>query len=119
MTRSERVQRAIPIASAALDKKAQELVALDVHEVTSVADTFILVTGTSDRHARSIADAVIERMRAEGEKPLGIEGYDEGRWVLIDLGDVIVHVFQAEARATYDLERLWSDAPPLDLGLAA
>jgi ribosome-associated protein len=119
MTRDERVQRAIPIASAALDKKAQQLVALDVHDVTSVADTFILVTGTSDRHARSIADGIIEQVREAGEKPIGVEGYDEGRWVLIDLGDVIVHVFQAEVREAYDLERLWSDAPPLELGLAA
>ena len=119
MTRSERVQRAIPIASAALDKKAQQLVALDVHDVSSIADTFILVTGTSDRHARSIADSVVEEVRKGGEKPIGIEGYDEGRWVLIDLGDVIVHVFQSEVREAYDLERLWSDAPPLELGLAA
>jgi ribosome-associated protein len=119
MTQAERAQRATSIASAALDKKALQLVALDVHEVTSVADTFILLTGTSDRHARSIADGVVEAMRAAGEKPMGIEGYDEGRWVLIDYGDVIVHVFQSEVREAYDLERLWSDAPPLELGVAA
>lgn len=119
MTQAERAQRATPIASAALDRKAQELVALDVHEVTSVADTFIVVTGTSDRHARSIADSIVEAARASGEKPIGVEGYDEGRWVLIDLGDVVVHVFQSEVRKAYDLERLWSDAPPLELGVAA
>ena len=113
MTRPDRVARATAIAEAALDKKCQQLVALDVREVTSVADTFILVTGTSDRHARAIADSVVEAARRTGEKPLGIEGYEEGRWVLIDLGDVIVHVFQEEVRAVYDLERLWSDAPAL------
>jgi ribosome-associated protein len=119
MNQTERVQRATAIALAALDLKALELVALDVHEVTSVADTFILVTGTSDRHSRAIADSVVDAVRASGEKPLGVEGYDEGRWVLIDLGDVIVHVFQSEVRAAYDLERLWCDAPPLELGAAA
>lgn len=119
MTQTERVRRATSIALAAFDKKAQDLVALDVHAVSSVADTFILVTGTSDRHARSISDAIVEAIRAEGEKPLGIEGYDEGRWVLIDLGDVIVHVFQLEVRKAYDLERLWSDAEPLEIGAAA
>ena len=115
----DRVARAETIAEAALDKKALELVALDVHVVTTVADTFIIVTGTSDRHARAIADSIIDRVRAQGEKPLGVEGYQEARWVLIDLGDVIVHVFQPEARETYDLERLWSDAPALQLGAAA
>lgn len=119
MTKPDRVARASAIAEAALDKKCQQLVALDVREVTSVADTFILVTGTSDRHTRAIADAVVEASRRDGSEPLGVEGYDEGRWVLIDLGDVIVHVFQAEVRAAYDLERLWSDAPALELGAAA
>jgi ribosome-associated protein len=119
MTRPDRVARATAIAEAALDKKCQQLVALDVREVTSVADTFILVTGTSDRHARAIADSVVDATRRAGEKPLGVEGYEEGRWILIDLGDVIVHVFQEEVRQAYDLERLWSDAPALELGAAA
>ncbi len=114
----QRVSRASAIAEAALDKKCQQLVALDMREVTSVADTYILVTGTSDRHARAIADGIVECARALGEKPLGIEGYDEGRWVLIDLGDVIVHVFQPEVREAYDLERLWSDAPAIELAAA-
>jgi ribosome-associated protein len=107
--------RAAVFAAAAEDLKAERVVALDVRELTSFADTFIVATGTSDRHARSIADAVIEAAKAGGERPLGIEGYDEGRWVLIDLGDVIVHIFQAEVREDYDLERLWSDAPPLPI----
>jgi ribosome-associated protein len=114
-----RVERARRIAEAALDRKAEDLVALDVREVTSFADTFILATGTSDRHVRTIADAVVERARELGETPLGVEGLEDGRWVLIDLGDVIVHVFQRDVRSHYDLERLWSDAVTLDVGVEA
>jgi len=115
--RTDRAQRARAnlIANAALSKKAEQLVALDVRALTSYADTLLLATGNSDRHARSIADAVAGAVAARGEKPLGIEGYDEGRWVLIDLGDVIVHVFRPDVRAEYDLERLWSDAPRLEI----
>jgi ribosome-associated protein len=107
----ERVRR---LAAAALDRKAQDVVALDVSGVTSFADAFLIATGTSDRHARSVADAVREVAKAEGEV-LGVEGYDEGRWILIDLGDIVVHVFQGEARSHYDLERLWRDAAAIDL----
>ena len=119
MTETDQMSRANLIVEVALDRKALELVALDVSKLTSVADTFILATGTSDRHARAITDSIVETLRERGEKPLGIEGYDEGRWVLIDLGDVVVHVFQADVRAQYDLERLWSDAPALEIGAAA
>ena len=115
----EQEARARWAAEAALDRKAQELVALDVSELTSYADTLLLATGTSDRHARAIADAIVEASRARGEKPLGVEGYEEARWVLIDLGDVIVHVFQPEVRENYDFERLWSDAGPIDLSSLA
>jgi ribosome-associated protein len=119
MAETDRVVRATSFAEAALDKKAEKPVALDVRELTSVADTYILLSGTSDRHTRAIADGVVERARELGEKPLGVEGYQEGRWVLIDLGDVIVHVFQTEVRELYDIERLFSDAPNLELGAAA
>ncbi len=98
------------IVEAALDRKAEDVVALDVREVASFADTFVLATGTSDRHVRSVADAVQSALKETGEKPLGVEGYDDGLWVLIDYGDVIVHVFQRELREHYDLERLWSEA---------
>ncbi|MEM7410102.1 MAG: ribosome silencing factor [Myxococcota bacterium] len=113
--RAEQLERAGWIIEAAQDKKAVELVALDVRELTSYADTFVLATGTSDRHARSVADSIREAASVRGEKPIGVEGYDEARWVLIDLGDVIVHVFQPDVRESYDLERLWSDATSLDL----
>ncbi len=109
--------RALRIAEAAADKLAEDVVALDVRELASFADTFILATGTSDRHVRTIADAVVEASRSDGQQPMGVEGHDDGRWVLIDLGDVIVHVFQREVRALYDLERLWSDAPPIELDI--
>jgi ribosome-associated protein len=103
------------LAEAALERKAQDLVALDVHELTSFADAFLLATGTSDRHVRSVADAMLEASQEMGRSPLGVEGYDEGRWVLIDLNVVVVHVFQEEVREYYDLERLWRDAPAIDL----
>ena len=109
------LSKARTIAAAALDLKAERLVALDVRGVASFADTFVLATGRSDRQVRAIADAIREALRQLGEKSIGVEGYDEGRWVLIDFGDVIVHVFQPDVRAHYDLERLWSDAAPLEL----
>jgi ribosome-associated protein len=118
-TKEVRLARASRVAEAALDRKALDLVALDVSELTSYADTFIIATATSDRHARAIADAIREAESAGGGRALGVEGYDEARWVLIDLGDVIVHVFQEEVRSAYDLERLWSDAQSLALSAAA
>ncbi len=102
------------IAKAALNRKALKLVGLDTREVTSFADEFILATGTSNRHVRAVADAIVEEAKAFDRKPLGTEGYDEGRWILIDFGDIIVHIFQEEMREYYDLERLWSEAPALD-----
>jgi ribosome-associated protein len=98
------------IAEAALDRKAREVLALDVRGLTSVTDVFLIASGDSDRQVRAIADSVLEAARAAGDAALGMEGYDEGRWVLIDLNDIIVHVFQGEVRRHYDLERLWCDA---------
>jgi len=103
------------LAEAASDKKAQDLLALDVHRLTSFTDAFLIASGTSDRHVRSVVDAMLEASREMGKSPLGVEGYDEGRWVLIDLNDVVVHVFQEEVREYYELERLWGDAPPIEL----
>ena len=108
-------EKAQIVAEASLEKAAEEVVALDVRTAVSFADVFVICTGRSDRQVRSIADAIEEAVVERGERPLGIEGYDEGRWVLMDLADVIVHVFQHEVRRHYDLERLWSDAPKLDL----
>jgi ribosome silencing factor RsfS/YbeB/iojap len=115
MSALDRIAKAVLIAEVAEARKAVDLVGLDVRNLSSFADTFIIATGTSDRHVRSVADAVEAALKDHGEVPMGIEGYDEGRWVLIDCGDAIVHIFQQEIRDHYDLERLWSDAPILDL----
>jgi ribosome-associated protein len=115
MTRSERLSKAAYIAEAAVDRNATDVVALDVSGCTSFADVFVIASGTSDRNVRAIADSITEAAAKQGAKPLGVEGYNEGRWVLIDLDDVIVHVFQRSVREDYDLERLWSDAPRLEI----
>ncbi len=104
------------IAEAALEKSGLDLVALDVREISSFADTFVLVTGTSDRHVRAIADAIQEAAAKMGGRTLGVEGYNDGQWILVDLDDVIAHVFLHDVRSHYDLERLWSDAPVLEFG---
>lgn len=92
----------------ALDKKGEAFVALDVGERTILADTFAIVTGRSKIQTRAIADAVVEAVRRHGYTPSRMEGYADGSWILIDLGNVIVHVFTPEERAFYNLERLWS-----------
>jgi ribosome-associated protein len=117
-TDAEQLARARLLANAALDRKAEDLLALDVRGLTSLADTFLIASGSSDRQVRAIADAVEQAARAAGMRPLGVEGLEDGRWVLLDFGDAIFHVFQSEARAHYDLERLWADAPRLDVAPA-
>ncbi len=119
MNHMDRLTKASVISDAALDRRAERIVALDVREVSSFADTFIVATGTSDRNLRSIADSIHAMLTRLGDRPLGIEGYREGRWILIDCGDVIVHLFQQEIRDHYDLERLWSDAAVFELEPAA
>jgi ribosome-associated protein len=103
------------VVNAALDVKAEDVVALDVREVSSFADVFVVATGRSDRQVRAIADAIEQAAKRAGAPPLGVEGYAEGRWVLVDLDDVIVHVFTPDTRAHYDIERLWSDAQRVPL----
>jgi len=119
MSALDRLAKAALIVEAAHDRKADDVIGLDVREISSFADTFIIATGTSDRHVRSVADSIEAALKAHGEPPMGIEGYDEGRWVLIDCTDAIVHIFQQEIRDHYDLERLWSDAPTLELEAAS
>lgn len=104
---------------AAMDKKAHDPIALDLRGLSSIAEYFVIVTGTSDRHVQAVAENVIEAFRAIGEKPLGEEGLQEGRWVLLDYGEIVVHVFLEPVREYYDIERLWIDAPRLDLDTAA
>lgn len=94
-----------------LDKKGREPLLLDLRGITLIADFFLLCHGTSGVHVRALADAVVERLAGKGIKPYGIEGYGQGRWVLLDFGDLMVHVFSQEEREFYGLERLWGDAP--------
>lgn len=115
MTAVEPKQKARWIVEAALDRKAERPIVLDMRSLTFYADTFIVLTGRSDRQVRAIAEGVLEALHAHGEAPLGVEGMDDGVWVLIDCNDAIVHVFDPEARVKFDLERLWQDAPRLDL----
>jgi ribosome-associated protein len=104
-------ERAVLCAEAALDKKGTDLVVLDVREHTSIADYFVIVSGRSDTQVRSIAEHVEDVCRKSGYRKLAVEGLRHGQWVLLDFGDVVVHVFYAPVREFYDLERLWSEAP--------
>ena len=103
------------IVEAALGLKAEALVALDMRGVSAFADTFLITSGRSSRHVRSIAESIIQSLRRAGQEPLGVEGLNEGRWVLIDANEAVVHIFEHETREEFALERLWSDAPLIDL----
>lgn len=96
--------------SAALDKKGADLLVLNLSEISSFADYFVICSASSDRQAQAIADAIEERLRAAGRRPISVEGYAASRWILLDYGDVLFHVFLEEARRFYALERLWGDA---------
>jgi len=101
---------------AALDKKGLEPVLIDLTDQGSYTDCILLLSGRSDRHVQNIADGVVEAFSTKlGRKPLGAEGQTDGRWVLIDYGEVVVHVFYHPLREFYDLEGLWSDAPRVHL----
>lgn len=115
MTSSDGLSRALACARAALDKKAVDLVVLDVRGLTSIADYLVICTGRSDRQVQAIAQAVDEQLREDGERPIAIEGMTRGQWVLMDCADVIVHVFYKPVREFYDLERLWEHAPRVQL----
>ena len=96
------------------DKKALAITLLDLRDVTDTCDYFLLCTGTSEQHIRSLADEVRDQLAEMGEKPWHIEGADTQRWVLIDYVDFVVHIFRAEVRDFYALERLWGDAVRTD-----
>ncbi len=108
---SEEAKRvALLAAQAGLDKKASEIEIIDVTGKVDYADYLILMTGQSDRHVGAIADAVESTLEKDGFRAISVEGLPRGQWVLIDFVDVVVHVFQAETRALYDLDGLWMDA---------
>lgn len=105
-------QRVEAAVSAALDKKANGLEVLRVAELTSLADYFIICSGGSERQTVAIADGIEEKLRVElRTRPRLVEGLNPGRWVVMDYGDFIIHVFTEETRSFYGLERLWGDAP--------
>ncbi len=93
------------------DKKAENLLMLDLRGLSSVTDTLVIASGHSDRHVQAVSESLAQEMKNRGYMPLGIEGLKGGRWALLDYGDVIVHIFYQEIRLTYDLEGVWRDAP--------
>jgi ribosome-associated protein len=117
MSELGRIEKAKLIVEAALERNAHDPLALDMRELTSYADTFILLSGNSDRQVRAIADIICQKLKQAGEQPLGVEGLDDARWVLIDANDVIVHIFTPDMRGHFGLERLWSDAAEIELDL--
>ncbi|MFK7898895.1 MAG: ribosome silencing factor [Myxococcota bacterium] len=117
MTEIDPNEKASWIVEAALEVKAERPIVLNMHALTSYADTFVILTGRSDRQVRSISDAIVHALKSKDEAPLGVEGLDDGNWVLIDCNDSIVHIFDPETRDEFDLERLWRDAPRVDLGI--
>ena len=107
--------RVLECTRAALDRKAYDLVVLEVGALTSIGDYFVICSGRSDTQVQAIAHGVRDHLSELGVEPLAIEGLERGQWVLIDYGDVVVHVFQVPVRGFYDLDRLWARAPRADL----
>jgi ribosome-associated protein len=112
-------ERATTIAIAALDKKAVGLEILDVAGKVDYADFLVIMTGRSDRHAQALAQGIEEALKKKGVRPMAVEGLPHGNWVLMDFGDVVVHVFQDEMRQLYDIEGLWLDARRLPVPASA
>lgn len=108
----ERICAALDAAS---DKKALDLLVLDLQEVANFTDYFILASGANTRQVQAIADEVVERLKKQGTRAARVEGYNTAEWVLVDYGDFILHVFEDKARKFYDLERLWRDAKRVQL----
>ncbi|MCC7194724.1 MAG: ribosome silencing factor [Gemmatimonadaceae bacterium] len=102
-------------AEVCLDSKANDVVLLDLRGVTDMTDYFVIASGTSDTHVRSVAEHVIERLRQKGVRVQAADGLTNGRWVVLDFVDFVVHVFHPVLRSYYQLERLWGDAPELAL----
>lgn len=100
---------------AALKKKAFDLLILDIKEISSFANYFIICSGNSNRQVQAIASSIEHDLKKEGIYPLGMEGFKEGKWILLDYDDIIIHVFYQQIREFYELERLWADAPKVEL----
>ena len=110
MEPGELAHRIVDLAS---DKKGVDIVMLRTAELTTMADYFVICSGRSDRQVQALAGAIVDTLREEGVRPIGVEGQSSSRWILVDYGSVIVHVFAPEERAYYGLERLWSNAAVL------
>jgi ribosome-associated protein len=106
---SKNIARAI--AKIADDKKAKDIVVLDLKKLSAFTDYFVICSGTSDRQVKTIAGAIEMEMKKKDVRPLGMEGYETGHWILVDFGDVVAHVFYDDERHYYQLEKLWADAP--------
>src|SRR5207253_57915 len=106
------ITRAIELA---VERKAKDILVLDLRPVSDATDFFLIMSGTSDLHVRSVAEHIIEELRKEGARADHIEGLRGGRWVLVDYIDFVVHVFHPTAREFYQLERLWGDAPTYNI----
>ena len=115
MTRLGGWDRTLACVRAALDHKAYDLVVLETGRISSIADYFVICSGRSDTQVQAIGEAIDGELRRNGERPLSIEGMQHGQWVLVDFGDVVVHVFYVPVRGFYDLERLWAKAPRAEL----
>ncbi|HXG30572.1 MAG TPA: ribosome silencing factor [Thermodesulfobacteriota bacterium] len=111
----ESKEKALALARAAWEKKAQNTVLMDMKSLTDLADYFIVCSADSDRGVKTIVDNIEKKLRELGCRVLGVEGYTEGKWVLIDAMDIVIHVFYEPVRAFYDLEGLWIDAPRIKL----
>ena len=103
------------LAKTISNAKGSNIRALDVSKVFSLSDSFIIASGRSDRHAQGICNNILARLQEMGIKPLAVEGYDQAHWILIDLGEVIIHIFYEGVRDKYNLESLWVSAEALDL----
>ena len=103
-------EKALMIGKLAEEKKAREVLILDLARLTDIADFFVVASGTSDRQVRTITESVEKGMKERGVRPLSREGYDEGRWIIVDYGDVVLHAFLEPLRELYDLESLWIEA---------
>ena len=120
MTAADTTRDLVAIAAAAAEGKgAEDLLAFDVSEPLPLVDAFLLATGSSERNVAAIADAVEEAMLENGVKRLRREGRQESRWILLDFGDLVVHVFHEQERVFYGLERLWKDCPIIPIEIAA
>jgi ribosome-associated protein len=108
-------ERVLLALHAAGEKKAIALTVLDLQEIASFTDYFIIASGTNLRQVQAIADEVVDQLKKQGTRAARVEGYQKGEWILVDYGDFIVHIFEDKARRFYDLERLWRDAPRYDV----